>query len=1226
MTRLSVIILLFFTPLWALAQRGFFVENKGQLPNQVLFHTKLNYGDFYIEKGGRFKIKVLDPKKVDDLFGHHHHHNEDHNHARHFKSFTNGNTSNKLINGHVFEVKFIEANFNNSYHSVQKESFKINIFKGKDQNKWVSNLAPLSEIILHEIYPNIDLKVYFKENAIKYDFIVKPQGLIDHIRIQYSNLNTIQFQKKSIQLHTSVGIITDEDPVSYLKNNPLKKIATYFEKIDDNTFTLKVNHHSETETLIIDPQLNFASFTGASLDNWGYTATYDEAGYAYAGGISFGGQYPTTNGAFQTFYGGGQIDMSISKFSPDGKSLEYSTYIGGNGLEAPHSMVVNSNNELVIYGITSSTNYPVSSNAYDKTFNGGNYVEASNILEFFNGTDIVITKLSKDGNAIIGSTYYGGSSNDALNDASNSSSLSFNYADDYRGEVTTDENNNIYISSVTESNDLPTPNGFQTSFGGGVQDGCIAKFNDDLSNIIWGSYFGGSGDDACYASKQNSLGETYVTGGTTSSNLSLDGLQSSFSGQTDGFLIRISKNGNNLLNGTYIGTESYDQSYFVEVDFEDKVYCFGQSMGNMPVTEGVYRNNNSKQFLQKYSEDLSSIEAATTIGTENGLINIVPSALMVSNCKEVYLAGWGGDVNFSAFNTNGMPITTDAEQKSTDGSDFYFMLLGPDFSSLKYATFFGGFGLQEHVDGGTSRFDRNGTIYQAVCAGCGGSSAFPVTPAAYSTSNNSLNCNMAVIKMDISKLTANIQFTKDSTHCENETIYLYNQSTGGKTYKWIYPDGSSSTSFDGEFNFEDTGTFSISLIAIDSTQCPYSDTADIDIDVVKIPEINIDIDTFLCNNSVLTIHTSGGPNDNNYTWWIANDTLMGNQSSLTVVVDSTTRYFVMYNNECGNYSTFVDIPVYLPPESESFLDSVCSDINSQFYFPLSPDYSISEINNEPFVLENDSIYFPENTSKDYFIRTVGFCGDEIDTFQVHHIEINSVSGPDTIICKGVRHQIQSTGGESYVWLNADDNALPSDSILTIYPQESKDYYVQIFDQGCAKIDTVSIKLYDDPFQSVNQEYKIDFFDEIEFNLNPQYSYNWSPSTYLNCSKCNSVMAKPKEDITYYYNFIDDNGCNVTDSIIVKVIFPIYVPNTFTPNGDGKNEDFGAYSQILDEYEIHIFDRWGNLAFHATSLDNRWDGKVNGNEQQEDVYVYKIKFKLRHTNQWNQKVGTVNLIR
>ena len=79
MTRLSVIILL-FSPSLGPCPRGFFVENGGQLPNQVL-SPKLNYGDFYIEKGGRFKIKVLDPKDLDDLFGHHHHHNEDHNHA-----------------------------------------------------------------------------------------------------------------------------------------------------------------------------------------------------------------------------------------------------------------------------------------------------------------------------------------------------------------------------------------------------------------------------------------------------------------------------------------------------------------------------------------------------------------------------------------------------------------------------------------------------------------------------------------------------------------------------------------------------------------------------------------------------------------------------------------------------------------------------------------------------------------------------------------------------------------------------------------------------------------------------------------------------------------------------------------------------------------------------------------------------------------------------------------
>ena len=1220
MTKAFGIILIILTPFWALTQRGFFVKNKGQLPDNVLFHSKLNYGDFYIEKDGSFKIKVLDPHKVDEIFGH------DHSEKLNFKSHSHSNHFNKFIKGHVFKVNFLNANFNYSYSFVKKGSFKVNIFKGNDPEKWAADLTPFSEITLEEIYPNINLKVYFKENSIKYDFIVKPFGKKENIRIQYLNLNHINFKKNSIELYTSVGKITDEHPVSYFLSQPQKKIKTSFEKINTNTFTLKIDHNLNSETIVIDPQLNFASFTGASLDNWGYTATYDEAGYAYGGGISFGGQYPTTLGSFQSVYGEGQIDMSISKFSPDGKSLEYSTYIGGDGLEAPHSMIVNEKNELVIYGITSSLNYPVSANAYDKTFNGGNSIDASNVLKFSNGTDIVITKLSQSGNSILGSTYYGGSGNDALNDASNISMLSFNYADDYRGEVTTDESNNIYISSVTESSDLPTPNGFQPNYGGGLQDGCIAKFNDDLSSIIWGSYFGGSGADACYASKQNSKGETYITGGTTSNNLSLNGLKTNFSGDIDGFLVRISENGNSILNGTYIGTSSYDQSYFVEVDYEDKVYCFGQSLGNMPVSPGVYSNLNSKQFLHKYNEELSNLEASTTIGSENGTINIVPSALMVSNCKEVYLSGWGGEVNLSMFNTHGMVVTPDAEQASTDGSDFYFMLLGPDFTSLKYATFFGGSELQEHVDGGTSRFDRNGTIYQAVCAGCGGSSAFPVTPTAFSTNNNAENCNMAVIKMDISKLTANIKLTTDSTHCESKPINLYNQSTGGKEYKWIYPDGSISTSYDGQYNFGDTGSFIISLIAIDPTQCPYSDTAEIVVDVIKIPEIEIEIDTFLCSNSLLTINTNGGPTDNNYTWWVANDTLLGNESSITVAVDSTTRYYARYDNKCGKYTTHVDIPVYYPPVSEFLIDSACSGNRGKFEFSLKEDYSVSEINNKLFELENDSIYFPSNTSDIYYIRTVGFCGDELDTFQVNHIEINSISGPDTTLCKGIRFQLESTGGKEYNWLNPDDDSNPTDSILTIYPKESKEYYVEIFDQGCIKIDTINIEIFETPIQNIDSEYKIKHTDELEFTMNSNYSYNWSPITYLNCIKCSNVKTKPEDDITYYYNFIDNNNCIVSDSIIIKVIFPIYVPNTFTPNGDGKNEDFGAYSHVLDDYEIHIFDRWGNLAFHSTSLDKRWDGTVNGNDQQEDVYVYKIKYKLRYTNQWKQKIGIVNLIR
>ena len=1220
MTKAFGIVLIILTPFWALAQRGFFVENKGQLPDNVLFHCKLNYGDFYIEKDGSFKIKVLDPHKVDEIFGH------DHSEKLNFKSHSHSKHFSKLIKGHVFKVNFINANFNNSYYFVKKGKFKINIFKGNNPEKWTSGLTPFSEITLEEIYPNINLKVYFKENSIKYDFIVKPFGKRENIRIQYLNLNHINFNKNSIELHTSVGKVTDEYPISYFQSNPSKKIKTTFEKININTFGLKIDYNLNSETIVIDPQLNFASFTGASLDNWGYTATYDDAGYAYGGGISFGGQYPTTLGSFQSVYGAGQIDMSISKFSPDGKSLEYSTYIGGDGLEAPHSMIVNENNELVIYGITSSLNYPVSANAYDKTFNGGNSIDASNVLKFSNGTDIIITKLSQSGNSILGSTYYGGSGNDALNDASNTSMLSFNYADDYRGEVTTDKSNNIYISSVTESSDLPTPNGFQPNYGGGLQDGCIAKFNDDLSSIIWGSYFGGSGADACYASKQNSKGETYITGGTTSDDLSLNGLKTNFSGDIDGFLVRISENGNSILNGTYVGTSSYDQSYFVEVDYEDKVYCFGQSLGNMPVSPGVYSNLNSKQFLHKYNEELNNLEASTTIGSENGTINIVPSALMVSNCKEIYLSGWGGEVNLPMFNTHGMVVTPDAEQSSTDGSDFYFMLLGPDFTSLKYATFFGGSELQEHVDGGTSRFDRKGTIYQAVCAGCGGSSAFPVTPTAFSTNNNAKNCNMAVIKMDISKLNATIKFTRDTNYCEDRPVKLYNESNGGKEYEWIYPDGTKSNSYNGEYVFPDSGNYVVQLVAIDSSHCPYRDTADIDINILIYPKIEFDIDTFICNESALEIKTFGGPVDSNYTWY-TKDTVYTEKKEhvLNITIDTTTTFNVSYVNRCGISVNSVKIPRYYVPKGKLNTDTVCEYNDQRYFFPIDIDYNISEINNKPFTHFEDTINF-SGPSQQYIIQTTGMCGSARDTFNINRIDIYPKLSNDTILCPGEFATLSVSGGDNYSW---DSELIPEnryDSSYSIQVFETNYFPISIYKGSCFKRDSIEIKIYPRPFQEVKDEYTVNFGDEVDFPVNTKFNYSWTPKDYLKNPIRNYFYATPKDDITYYFTYKSEESCNLTDSINIKVIFPLYVPNTFTPNGDGKNEDFGAYSHVLDDYEIHIFDRWGNLAFHSTSLDKRWDGTVNGNDQQEDVYVYKIKYKLRYTNQWKQKIGIVNLIR
>jgi len=164
-----------------------------------------------------------------------------------------------------------------------------------------------------------------------------------------------------------------------------------------------------------------------------------------------------------------------------------------------------------------------------------------------------------------------------------------------------------------------------------------------------------------------------------------------------------------------------------------------QEFTAIPVVANLY---------QKLDNTLSTLLVSTVFGKSDGDPEFVPTAFMVDVCGRIYMAGWGGAVNGSVGNLIGYTTTPDAYQLTTDGSDFYFLVLSEDMQSRIYATFFGGPTSHEHVDGGTSRFDKTGIIYEAVCAGCGGNSDFPYTPGAWSANNNSSNCNEGAAKFE----------------------------------------------------------------------------------------------------------------------------------------------------------------------------------------------------------------------------------------------------------------------------------------------------------------------------------------------------------------------------------------------------------------------------------------------------------------------------------------------
>jgi PKD repeat protein len=165
-----------------------------------------------------------------------------------------------------------------------------------------------------------------------------------------------------------------------------------------------------------------------------------------------------------------------------------------------------------------------------------------------------------------------------------------------------------------------------------------------------------------------------------------------------------------------------------------------------------------------------------------------------------------------------MPLSPDAFQSTSDGSEFYFIVLEENARALQFASYYGG-QANEHVDAGTSRFSPDGTIYQAVCAGCG-NQTFPTTPGVYGPNNNSSNCNLGVIKIDFESIinaatTIDLTFVGD-TVCDTLVMRFNNNSFNANQYLWDFGNGRTSDEIEPIARFDTLGTYKITLIAIDT--------------------------------------------------------------------------------------------------------------------------------------------------------------------------------------------------------------------------------------------------------------------------------------------------------------------------------------------------------------------------------------------------------------------------
>lgn len=1267
-----------------------FEPNRGQWDAKIIYKVGLQKGDFFIEKD-KFTYALSD---LGDVY-HAAHEGEDVDEVKH----------------HTIHSHFVNSSWQGEVVESDSSTFYKNYFLGNDQSKWKSKVASFKTLRFIDYYPGIDMILEITPENIKYSFVVEAGVDPSIIKVFHEGMESLKLEEGRIEIQTRFGPIIEDGLNVWNESHENNKslVNSEFQLNADTISYFFPDGYDSTSTLVIDPSLTFSTFTGSTSDNWGFTAAPDGDANLYAGGIVFGTGYPITTGVYDGTYNGGygfyKIDIGISKFSSDGTNLMYSTYIGGNGNETPNSIITNSSGELYILGVTTSTDFPVSSNAYQTTNNGG--PQTTQIAIVFNGSDIIVSKLSADGSALLASTLIGGAENDGLN----VSNLNYNYGDVFRGEIILDQNGDVLITSSTQSPDFPIVNGFDNTIGG-TQDAIVAKFNPALSTLIWSTYLGGSNIDAGYSIQVSSTNDIYVSGGTNSTNFpATNGHQSTYQGATaDGFIVRLNSTNSNLISGTYIGTNQYDQSFFVQLDQSDRVYSFGQTAGPMLISPGVYNKPNSGQYIRQYSTDLSTLNWSTLVGGGNGVVEISPTAFLVSNCNEIYYTGWGGTTNQTVQATGstsiGFPTTANAYQSNTNGSNFYIGVLSENAVNLNYGTFMGGVASSSnHVDGGTSRFDKQGRIYHAVCGACGGNNnGFTTTPGAYSETNNSSNCNLAAWKFDLGAIYSAMS-VPDVLICVDDTTFFTNNSQNGNEFFWDFGDGTTSTASDPYHIYTSPGTYDVMFVVGDDNGCFVSDTSYLTIEIGAFSGAVVQPPGQICPGDSYQFEASGG---SSYEWSPAlylDDATIYNP---TATVDSTIVFTVIISDSCGSDTLSVTLETisdssnaisdldickgdtisvwatggdsYLwtstdpssiigPTNQDSLLISPNIDMtyNVEIYTvqgcTLTEQVNITVIQSPPqpnvidtaFVCEGDDLtlvvdfaptieWSPDtdintltgqtvtiSTTVDrwYYIEFSNICGTYRDSVFVDVIGSSPQAGNDTLVCPGDTVVLWASGGESYQWEPSYSVNSPNSPSTFAAPNNPTIYTVYITDEyGCGSSATVNIDHFPEPFVQASPDYYGFIGDAVELSANgsnPGGSYNWSPINFLSCPDCKNTLANPNKSTVYTVTFEDENGCVARDEVEIHFEGIIYVPNSFTPDGDGNNDNFFVVAGNIKEFQLLIFDRWGELIFESYDVNGVWNGTYGGKVCKDGTYVWKIVYTDTEDIKKNL-VGHVNLIR
>ncbi len=528
----------------------------------------------------------------------------------------------------------------------------------------VLNVKSYKGVTLLNLYNGINLHYYEKGGELKHDYIVAPHSNYKQIQLQVKGA-TIQINKDgTLLLNTPLGKVEEGAPVVYQKGKQLK--AKWVVKNDVLSFEIE-NYNANNE-LIIDPLTRlWGTYYGGLADDYGDACVTDASGNVYLTGFT-GSSSATaiaTFGSHQTIIGGGASDAFLVKFNSSGVRL-WGTYYGSTAFDGALSCATDASGNVYISGQTFSSASVISTSGSHQVFFGGNGL-----------SDAFLVKFNSNGVRQWG-TYYGGA------------------GEDIGYFCATDASGNVYLAGQTTStlaNVISTAGSHQSAFGGiGTIESFLVKFNSNGTRL-WGTYYGGLGDDYGFSCNTDASGNVYLTGlsfsGLGTSIASAGSHQSMFGGFADAFLVKFDANGVRQW-GTYYGGAGGDAGFSCITDATGSVYMTGrtESIGGTTIaTVGSHQSSfgggTNDAFVVKFNS--SGTRLWGTYYGGSGIDLGISSCTDVSN--NIYLAG-------STTSTVGSIMATPGSHQINygGGSQDGFLIKFNSLGVRQSGTYYGGTG------------------------------------------------------------------------------------------------------------------------------------------------------------------------------------------------------------------------------------------------------------------------------------------------------------------------------------------------------------------------------------------------------------------------------------------------------------------------------------------------------------------------------------------------------